>query len=105
MAITKLGFIQNFLMAQIEKKVTGPNEQERAEGSMNLWGKVTNAAGISKEAYLDVSEGYGFTVMASLEVAERIMRDGIKAGSLTPSMAFGGNFVNELAGSKFQLLG
>jgi short subunit dehydrogenase-like uncharacterized protein len=105
MAVTKLGFIQNFLKAQIEKKVTGPNEQERAEGSMNLWGKVTNAAGVSKEAYLDVSEGYGFTVMASLEVAERIMRDGIKAGSLTPSMAFGGNFVTELAGSKFQLLG
>jgi short subunit dehydrogenase-like uncharacterized protein len=105
MAITKLDFVQRFLKSQIEKKVTGPNEQERAEGCMNLWGKVTNLNGDSKAAYLDVAEGYGFTVMASLEVADRIMRDGINAGSLTPSMAFGGEFVTELAGSKFQLLG
>jgi short subunit dehydrogenase-like uncharacterized protein len=105
MAVTKLGFVQNFLKSQIEKKVTGPNEKQRLAGSMNLWGKVTNAKGESKEAYLDVAEGYGFTVMASLEVADRIMRGGIKSGSLTPSMAFGGNFVVELAGSKFQFLG
>jgi short subunit dehydrogenase-like uncharacterized protein len=105
MAVTKLGFMQNFLKSQIEKKVTGPNEKQRLAGSMNLWGKVTNAKGESKEAYLDVAEGYGFTVMASLEVADRIMRGGIKSGSLTPSMAFGGNFVVELAGSKFQFLG
>jgi short subunit dehydrogenase-like uncharacterized protein len=105
MAVTKLGFMQNFLKSQIEKKVTGPNEKQRLAGSMNLWGKVTNAKGESKEAYLDVAEGYGFTVMTSLEVADRIMRGGIKSGSLTPSMAFGGNFVVELAGSKFQFLG
>ncbi|MFQ3322964.1 MAG: short subunit dehydrogenase-like uncharacterized protein [Pseudomonadales bacterium] len=105
MAVTKLGFVQNFLKSQIEKKVTGPNEKERLDGSMNLWGKVTNAKGDSKEAYLDVAEGYGFTVMASLEVADRIMHDGIESGSLTPSMAFGGHFVTELAGSKFKFLG
>lgn len=102
MAITKLDSVQRYLKKQIENKIKGPDEKVRDTAEMNLWGKVTNAQGESKEAFLDVAEGYGFTVMASLEMARRILRDGVESGSQTPSMAFGGGFVTELAESNLQ---
>lgn len=105
MKVTKLGFVQKALKKQIEKKVAGPDETVRNEGVMNLWGKVTNKAGETREAHLDVAEGYGFTVMASLAIASRILAGDVDAGSMTPSMGLGAEFVLQLPGSTFELLG
>lgn len=102
MRVAKLPSVQHFLKQQIEAKVQGPNEAVRASGSMNLWGQVTNVSGETKSAWLDVREGYGFTVMASLEMLRRILRDGIEPGAHTPSSAFGKEFVLSLDGSVFQ---
>ena len=103
MAATRLASVQGFLKKQIEGNIKGPDAQVRDGGAMYLWGQVTNAAGESRTALLDVAEGYSFTINASLEMVRRIMTDGIDPGSHTPSMAFGKDFVSELPGSRLML--
>ncbi len=99
-SILKLGFVQNYLKNSIEKKVKGPNEQERAADETILWGEAKNAAGNRAAFRMTTPEGYTLTVDASLTVVKRILAEGIAPGALTPSMAFGPDFVTTLSGVK-----
>ncbi|NUM54220.1 MAG: hypothetical protein HUU46_11295 [Candidatus Hydrogenedentes bacterium] len=96
--ILSLGFVQNYLKNSIERKVKGPNEKERAADETVLWGEARNAAGQSVALRMHTPEGYTLTVDASLTIVKRILIEGIAPGALTPSMAFGPDFVTTLHG-------
>lgn len=103
MALMKFKPLQELLKRQVDKKVKGPSEAVRKKGITLLWGKVSNASGDSREALLDVAEGYQFTVEASTAIAYRLL-DGLDAsGAKTPSQLLGANFVESLPGSKLQV--
>ena len=76
-------------------KTTGPSEAERARAKVELWGRVANAHGEEQTMTLVVDEGYNFTVKSSLAAVERVLASTL-TGALTPSLAFGANFVNEV---------
>jgi len=73
----------------------GPSDEQRAKGSVELWGRVTNARGEEQTMTMIVEEGYTFTVKSSLAAVQRVLSSTL-TGALTPSMAFGANFVNEV---------
>ncbi len=54
--------------------------------------KTCNEAGESAEAWLETCEGYRFTALAVVAVVERLFQTSL-AGTLTPSQAFGADFV------------
>jgi saccharopine dehydrogenase (NAD+, L-lysine-forming) len=73
----------------------GPTDEQRAKGSVELWGRVTNARGDEQTMTMIVDEGYTFTVKSSLAAVQRVLASTL-TGALTPSLAFGANFVNEV---------
>ena len=76
-------------------RTTGPSEEQRAKIKVDLWARVTNARGDEETMTMIVDEGYNFTVKSSIAAVQRVLASSL-SGALTPSMAFGANFVNEV---------
>jgi short subunit dehydrogenase-like uncharacterized protein len=74
---------------------TGPSEDERMRSKTELWGRVANAKGQEVTLTNIVDEGYTFTVKSSIAAVERVLASQL-SGALTPALAFGANFVNEV---------
>ena len=88
--------LKRALQAYVARKVTGPTGEQRAKGHVEIWGRVANARGEEVTMTLKTSEGYDFTVRSSIAAVDRVLRGIGKSGALTPSQAFGPNFVNEV---------
>lgn len=95
--------LQDFLKRKVEGKIQGPDEQTRKAGCMRVWAKVSNDKGESREALLDVAEGYHFTVISSLAAVERLLSGEVATGALTPAQAFGEDYVTTLDKSRLML--
>lgn len=95
--------LQDFLKRKVEGKILGPDEATRKAGCMRLWAKVSNEKGETREALLDVAEGYHFTVISSLAAVERLLAGDVAIGTLTPAQAFGEDFVLSLEKSRLSL--
>jgi short subunit dehydrogenase-like uncharacterized protein len=91
--------IRETLLSMIEKNVTNPGAEERANGRAYLWARATAADGRSREAWLETSDGYAFTAESAVLVMERLAASRL-SGALTPAAAFGADFVLEIGGSK-----
>lgn len=90
--------VQAFLNRRIERAVKGPDEEMRRSLRTRLWGRVTDASGRTLEAALEAPEGYQLTVLAALECTRRVLAGRAPIGVLTPSMAFGARFIEEIPG-------
>jgi short subunit dehydrogenase-like uncharacterized protein len=97
--LMSLGFVQSLAKSWIGKNIKGPSDSERAAGASFLWGEATNAAGQKVAMRLRTPEGYTLTVDSSLAAVDRVLKGGIPPGALTPSMAFGADFVLGLNGA------
>ncbi len=84
--------LRRFLNRQIARHVTGPDEMARLGGRSHLVARVWNAAGEQREAWLETLEGYHFTAQAAVPVVERVLNGALR-GAMTPSLAFGVDFV------------
>ena len=86
-------FVQKQLFKLIDAKVKGPNAEERAARTTQLWGQVTDAQGMSVQGTLTVGEGYSLTAECAVESVVRIAS--AEPGFRTPSMAFGADYITE----------
>ena len=100
-ALGKSG-IKNFLNHQIEKRVKGPTENQQKSARMHLWGEVKKGAQ-SCRGYLEIPEGYHFTMLTALRAVEKVLEGSVNPGSYTPSLAFGSHFVQEFPEVTMQL--
>ncbi len=91
-------FVQGRLKRRIRAGPPGPTDEERARGKTFLWGEAIDDAGQRVVSRLRGPEGYALTVLAALAVVERVAAGGAPPGFLTPSMAFGPDFVLGLEG-------
>lgn len=80
----------------------GPDAAEREKGKTFLWGKATDAHGNSVEARQTGPEGYKFTALAALRIAEKILGGEVCTGFQTPAKCFGANLVLEIEGVRRQ---
>ena len=95
--ILGLGFVQDFLKAQVEKTVRGPDEKTRAGSKAQFWGEVRSGAK-AVSMTMEVPDGYSLTADAAVECALRVLDGKVAPGAWTPSLAFGANFVTSLSG-------
>lgn len=91
---------QNYLQSKIPKG--GPSEEEREKGKTLLWGKATDAEGNSVESRQQGPEGYKFTVLTALRIAEKIIDGNFCVGFQTPAKCYGADLVLEIEGVKRQ---
>ncbi len=89
---------QVFFKWMIRRQPPGPNAEQRARGRSFVWGTVWDDDGGRATARLKGPEGYAFTALAALALAEKVLDGEAVAGFQTPAKAFGPDFVLDIEG-------
>ena len=90
--------VQSLLKRRIEKNVRGPSDERREKGYALLWGEVCDDAGARIAMRMRTPEPYALTVMTAVSAVERLLAGNVTKGALTPSTAFGADFILSVAG-------
>jgi short subunit dehydrogenase-like uncharacterized protein len=89
--------VQRLLKAAARKGPAGPTEAHRHSGSTHVWGEAHDGVRMVTSR-LRLPEGYTLTALASIEIAQRVLRQDLKPGYQTPSSAYGADLILALAG-------
>ncbi|MDO1451157.1 saccharopine dehydrogenase NADP-binding domain-containing protein [Rhodocytophaga aerolata] len=92
-------FLQNTLKKLVESQIKGPSPRQRQQGRSYIWGEVRNTRGESKISRLQTPEGYSLTAQTALLAAELLEDGKVAPGFLTPSLAFGPDFILQIPGT------
>lgn len=95
-------FVQGALRRLVEWRVKGPDERTRASGESRLWGEARDAQGRTVAMRMRTPQGYALTVEAALASVARVLEGHVGVGALTPSKAFGADFVLTLPGVRVE---
>jgi short subunit dehydrogenase-like uncharacterized protein len=96
------GPLRRGAQALAARLMDGPDETRRRLGRTRFWARATAADGRFAEAWLETAEAYQFTAEAAVAAVRRVLVDR-PVGALTPSQAFGADFVLGLGQSQMQL--
>lgn len=88
-----------WLLMRLADRKTGPDAHQRRESWIDLWGEVRNAAGERRSRTMRVPDGYAFTAVSAAMAIERVLAGEVRAGALTPALAFGDGFADEVCNS------
>jgi short subunit dehydrogenase-like uncharacterized protein len=80
------------------KRSSGPNNEERQTGRTLIWGQVTSTTGRKITMTMATPEPYQLTIDAALKSVKLMLGTHNFTGSLTPSMAFGARFFEQITG-------
>jgi short subunit dehydrogenase-like uncharacterized protein len=97
--LLRSGLVRHVAGSIASRVLRGPDPAQRASLRSYLWARAADDLGNSAEAWLISAEGYAFTAQAAVPVVERVLQEK-PAGALTPSQAFGPDFVLEIAGTQ-----
>jgi short subunit dehydrogenase-like uncharacterized protein len=93
---------QKFLKGRIRAGAPGPSDAIRAGAAAQLWGEAWDDDGRRVVSRLRTPDGYTLTALTSVAAAEKVLAGGAKPGFQTPSLAFGADFILEIAGAERQ---
>jgi len=79
-------------------RVKGPDAAARERARMEIWGRVVNREGREVTMTMTTPEGYTLTALSAVAAVRRVLRDPVRAGSFTPSMRLGPEFVTTIPG-------
>jgi len=89
---------QRGLGAIVRSLPEGPSQAERVCHRSTIWAEAMDSLGSSSKASLSTPDPYDFTANSALEIAARITSLPVPLGLVTPSQAFGPDFVLSLPG-------
>ena len=92
--------VRRRLVARARARKPGPSDASRQRGETRLWGEVRDAAGRTAISRLVAPEGYTLTARTAVAAAKRLLAGGVDFGFLTPSRAFGADFILEQPGTR-----
>ncbi len=94
-----IGFIQNYMKRQVEKKIKGPDEDKRNSMQTFVWGEATNAKGETKVVKITTANGYALTITGALAVVDYLQNNSPNSGYITPAALLGSDLITTLPGS------
>jgi short subunit dehydrogenase-like uncharacterized protein len=98
--LMQMGPVQRMMQKKIPPG--GPTDQQRQQGKSLLWGQATDKEGNSVQSRLQGPEGYTWTALTTLLVAEKILAGNWQPGFQTPAAAYGADLVLETEGVQRQ---
>jgi short subunit dehydrogenase-like uncharacterized protein len=102
-ALLRLAPVRNFMQRQVDRRVEGPSDYQRAASQTQVWGEVRSADGRTVSATMTTPNGYDLTVSACLGLAEYLLENGVEGGYYTPSLLMGAGYAETLPGVSFSL--
>jgi short subunit dehydrogenase-like uncharacterized protein len=99
-----LGFVQE-TMKRRAGEAPGPDPERRAGTRTEVWGQAISADGRARVGTVSGPNGYDFTVLSSLAMAEHLLANDAEGGYYTPSLLMGADFAATLPGVTMQLGG
>lgn len=96
--ILMIPFMVRFVQWIIRYTVKAPPEDAAAKLRTSAWGQVKNAAGKTATLAITMPEGYLFTADSAIRAVQRVKAGKVAKGALTPSKAFGADFIDECEG-------
>ena len=96
--LARFAVIRAVLKRVIEKRIFGPDDRERAQGEILIYGEAVDENGETLIRRMRIPEGYTFTMCAALAAVRRILEESIDPGYFTPALAFGPEFVLDIEG-------
>jgi short subunit dehydrogenase-like uncharacterized protein len=94
-----LNDVQNFLKKQVDKRIQGPTEEERATLPTFVWGHARNAKGETATVRIKTKHPYELTIDSAVTIASHLAQRTDTAGAFTPARLMGSKFVESLPGS------
>jgi short subunit dehydrogenase-like uncharacterized protein len=89
---------QRGLAAIVRRLPEGPSQAERMSHRGTIWAEAIDGSRRSSRATLSTPDAYDFAANSALEIASRISSLPAALGLVTPSQAFGADFVLSLPG-------
>jgi short subunit dehydrogenase-like uncharacterized protein len=96
--LLRSGIGQTGLAAIVRRLPDGPSRAERMGHRVTIWAQAIDGSGKSFKASLTTPDSYDLTANSALEIASRIRSLPAALGLVTPSQAFGADFVLTLPG-------
>jgi short subunit dehydrogenase-like uncharacterized protein len=96
--LLRSGIGQKGLRTIVRALPAGPGEAQRSGRRSTIWAEAIDTSGKSSKAILTTPDPYDFTANSALEVSSRISALPEALGLVTPSRAFGADFVLSLPG-------
>ena len=90
--------VKGILKSSIDLFLKGPKEKSRKSASAIFVGEVLGQKGERAVTKLITPEGYTCTVLTTVEIIKRVLRDELKPGFQTPSLVYGSNFIMQFEG-------
>ena len=92
----RTGFIQSLVKLVLDKGNDGPDEAYRRTNKCVIVGEVVNQQGERRATRISTCNGYNFTALAALRIAEKVCRGSARPGFHTPGGLFGPDLVLEI---------
>lgn len=93
--------VRKIVSSWIENNIEGPTKRKRQTAHSYLWAKIRNKDGGSFEAWLKTIEPYRLTAISAIKCIKIIQNASTPIkGALTPSQAFGKDFIMEFPDTK-----
>lgn len=99
-----LGFVQGIIKHNIDKKITGPAKETRETARTFIWGEVRDEEGNVARGELRTIEGYNLTTRSVIKVMQKMQQKPLEKGFLTPSRAFGMDYILEFPDTERKLV-
>jgi short subunit dehydrogenase-like uncharacterized protein len=93
-------FIRNLIQQKINERPAGPDDEQRANGTTTIWGKVWNSKGEEKISVLQCADGYSVTAWGCLLITQKILKGEFKTGYQTPASCYGKDLILAIPKSK-----
>lgn len=94
----RLAPVRRYLQARIDAGSPGPTDEERGRGWAQVVAEAHGPGGRVARAHLRTPEAYTFTAVTALEAGRIAATEGLRPGALTPSLAFGADWVTRFPG-------
>ena len=93
--LLQIGPVRRAAQKLVDWTVHGPDEARRQSARSYVWACARDAAGNRREAWLETAEAYRLTAVTGIRAVEHTLNQQ-PCGALTPSLAFGADFVLEV---------
>jgi short subunit dehydrogenase-like uncharacterized protein len=103
--LLRLAIVQRVCAIAIHRGGPGPSEDVSKQRGSLVWGEVADDAGVVlARARLTLPPPYPLTATTAVMAAQRVLAGRVAPGFATPSIAFGSDFVLDVAGTALDVL-